>query len=661
MQDTPAAIPIVPISGPTPDPYQAAVERVYQDPPDRWRPVIGEAMWFQFGVYDQGTSLDEAGARHFEIQLDLAGIEPPRRVLELGPGWGTATSHLATRFPNCPRLDIVNVSRPQLDHAARRLARAGLAGRVNLYLCAARDVDRLPDPDEHYDLVLLRGAIVHLSPEILEETLAGLARRMSPGGTVVISEHTYADLDRYRSAIPDPDDRLASGHRKTVTDLTRALDRHGFVLRDLRQLPSAGDSIRWLTDIGANVARHYPGADRPKVFAELADHARNWSSALRTGQVAVSSLIATFGPATRSDQSRRTRAVMPSFGTTVHLPPVELTLPVLRHPGGDEAERRTRIADQPYLEAHYGNAEAVAAFAAHRVPVLASLCWPHAEGDRIFHLQRALEHIAMLDDEFARPDVLDNDDQCAVLREDHLNVLDGAAPRAGAPLAKLFSEVLASVLADVRPAAGARLVTAIRKQIENLAARPALQVDALSLDQYLVLRRVDFFLDWMAALTEYALGIDMSGGPAGHPDLTALRDTAFDLTVLFGDLYSLRKEAAERDPLNAVWLVMRDEHLDLQEAVDALAGRCEVLQRHLVGIRDRILGSALGEHAAVRRYVPEIVHLHTGICEFHRVSKRYQGLGFSGSRFDSGDLTIEPYRTPASIADQERRHRPFDS
>ncbi|MCO1581674.1 hypothetical protein M8C13_38590 [Crossiella sp. SN42] len=356
-----------------------------------------------------------------------------------------------------------------------------------------------------------------------------------------------------------------------------------------------------------------------------------------------------------SDQSRRTRAVMPPFGTTVRIPQVELILPVLRHPDNDQTERRTRIADRPYVAEHYASDEAATAFAAHRIPVLASLCWPHAEGDRLFHLQRMLEYIAMLDDEFARPEVLEDDDRCAALRDHHLAALRGVAPPSELTLVSLFFTVLSSMLTDVRPAVGARLTESIRLQVENLAARPARHVDSLSLEDYLIVRRVDFFIDWMAVMTEYALGIDMGAELREHARLVEFRDTAFDITILFGDLYSLRKEVAEQDPFNATWLIMRDEHLGLQEAVDALARMCVVRQRHLVELREHILGGPLGDSATARRYVQEIVHLHTGICEFHRVSKRYQGLDFADSRFDSGDVAIGPYRTPTSIAAHEHQ------
>jgi pre-sodorifen synthase len=283
------------ITGPAADPYRPRVEQVYQDDPALWRTVIGDELWFQFGLYrDDARSLDEAGARYFERQLDLAGL-PERatvgRILDVGFGWGTTLLHMARRFPDCPRLDGVNVSMTQVCYAAERLAATGVADRVQLYRCNAQDIELIPDHEPAYDLIVLRGSIGHLTPATLEAAMKAISARAADNATLVISETLYnIPLGTYRSAIPDDVDRLACGHRKTLAYLTDILARNRFAIRNLQELPSGPEAIRWLDEVRTNIDRGLKLPPRP--FLELRDVADNLSVALRVGTATVYSVIA---------------------------------------------------------------------------------------------------------------------------------------------------------------------------------------------------------------------------------------------------------------------------------------------------------------------------------------------------------------------------------
>jgi cyclopropane fatty-acyl-phospholipid synthase-like methyltransferase len=299
------AIPISILRGSTTDPYQERVVQTYADPPDLWRKAIGDGLMFQFGVYDdpsgdQDISLDDAGVRYLDRQLELAGFGTRgtpgassfARILDVGCGWGFTLRHLADRFPRCRSLDGVNISRAQLDHCARYLAGHGLADRTNLYQCNARDLALLPDEDVPYDLVTIRGAISHFPYAVYEAAVRALAERVRPGGTVVISENLYKTAPgEYRSEIPDIVDRLACRYHKSPDYLVGVLTEHGFAIRDMRILPSNADAIRWLQQAKANIEAGIP-ADARGAIEELRVIADNWSAALRRDEVSTYSVIA---------------------------------------------------------------------------------------------------------------------------------------------------------------------------------------------------------------------------------------------------------------------------------------------------------------------------------------------------------------------------------
>lgn len=287
------------IHGPDPDPYEEKVIYTYGDDPATWKKIIGEQLLYEWGIYDhpdspRPVSLDESGGRYFQRQLDLAGLTGPNRppmnrVLDVGCGWGSILKILAAQFPECDRLDGINVSRRQLEYCTRDLV--GLADRINLYLCNARDLALLPDADVPYDLVVLRGVATHFPPALFETMAAALAGRTHPGSLLVISDTLYTDLDTYQSAIPDEVDRQASAHRKSPQYFTSVLTTNGFTITDMRVLPSNTDVAHWLLEVLSNIETHYPQGPTGS-FKELATTAVNLSIGLLTNQISAYSIIA---------------------------------------------------------------------------------------------------------------------------------------------------------------------------------------------------------------------------------------------------------------------------------------------------------------------------------------------------------------------------------
>ncbi|KAG0192173.1 hypothetical protein DFQ28_010054 [Apophysomyces sp. BC1034] len=281
--------------------YESKVVQTYCEDPEDWRKVIGNHLLFQFGVYDDPKSippisLDESGIRYFERQLRLAGLEEPnhqpiKRILDVGCGWGYILKYLADRFPECPRLDGVNVSPQQLEYCKNLHDKHGLSRRISLYLCNAQDIDLLPDPDDPYDLAIIRGVISHFPNDLYKATMKALASRMRKGGIVVISDNLYkVDLFNYQPDTADDVDRLACKHRKTPAYFRQVLEQSGFIVQDMQILPSNIDVARWLIDAKTNIEKHFPQGTTG-ALEELRVLAENWSVALIKDKVSTYSII----------------------------------------------------------------------------------------------------------------------------------------------------------------------------------------------------------------------------------------------------------------------------------------------------------------------------------------------------------------------------------
>ncbi|MFB7597034.1 SAM-dependent methyltransferase [Streptomyces sp. NPDC056160] len=287
------------VTGRRTDSFREQVVRAYQDAPGDWQKVLGEQLHFQWGVFGhpdspRPVSLDEAGLRHLRLQLAVAaGLGPhhptPRRILDVGCGWGATLRHLADVFPDCPRLDGINISAEQLTYCA---GRAAGTDRIHLYLCDAADIAELPDSGQPYDLVTARGAITHFPPQVYETAVGALAQRMRPGGLFVISETLYSE--RFLTAEPQlpPDtDHLALGHRKSLRYVTGVLRDSGFRVLDERMLPSPEDAARWVLELKSNIDAHFPQETSPPLEA-IRSMATELAVALLRQEASVHSIVA---------------------------------------------------------------------------------------------------------------------------------------------------------------------------------------------------------------------------------------------------------------------------------------------------------------------------------------------------------------------------------
>ncbi|MFJ9690864.1 SAM-dependent methyltransferase [Kitasatospora sp. NPDC101183] len=288
------------IDGPSLNPYRAKVVDTYDDPPELWRKALGDTLLFQWGLYEgssRALSLGEAGVRYFDRQLGLAELLSERRprirrILDLGCGWGFVSFLLARRFPECPQIDAINISPRQLDYCAEFLADHELLDRVRLFLCDGQDIGLLPDPQQPYDLVIVRGVYTHFPNEVFENAVRALSSRVGPGGTVIISDTLYhGDLGSYSSEVPDLVDRVACANRKTPEYFAEVLEGNGFAIQDMRILPSNAEVAHWFQQTRSNIEANFPEGG-PGTLGELQNMAENMAVSLPKDKLSAYSVIA---------------------------------------------------------------------------------------------------------------------------------------------------------------------------------------------------------------------------------------------------------------------------------------------------------------------------------------------------------------------------------
>ncbi len=116
-----------------------------------------------------------AQQRKVDRLLDLAGVRPGTRVLEIGTGWGELAIRAGARGAY---VRTITLSQQQRDLAAQRVRLAGLTGRVSVELCDYREVTG------KFDSVVSVEMIESVGARYWPAFFAALARLLAPGGRV---------------------------------------------------------------------------------------------------------------------------------------------------------------------------------------------------------------------------------------------------------------------------------------------------------------------------------------------------------------------------------------------------------------------------------------------------------------------------------------------
>jgi len=144
--------------------------------------------------------LADGQRRKIDGLLDRAGVGPGCRLLEVGTGWGELAIRAAQRGAS---VVTVTLSREQQALAARRVAEAGLAGRVRVELRDYRDVEGT------FDAICSCEMVEAVGERYWDAYFTALDQHLAPGGRIglqtitmphdrmLATRHTYTWIQKY--------------------------------------------------------------------------------------------------------------------------------------------------------------------------------------------------------------------------------------------------------------------------------------------------------------------------------------------------------------------------------------------------------------------------------------------------------------------------------
>ncbi len=112
----------------------------YDLPAELFTATLDETMTYSCGIFERpSATLAEAQRAKLDRICAKLDLGPADHVVEIGTGWGSFALHAASAY-GC-RVTTTTVSRSQQEVAARRVAEAGLADRVQVLGVDYRDLE----------------------------------------------------------------------------------------------------------------------------------------------------------------------------------------------------------------------------------------------------------------------------------------------------------------------------------------------------------------------------------------------------------------------------------------------------------------------------------------------------------------------------------------
>jgi SAM-dependent methyltransferase len=198
-----------------------------------------------------------------ERMLDLAGVGPGMRVLDLATGRGEPAIAAAHRVGPSGSVLGVDVSASMLEMARQRAAHEGVMN-LELRVMSATSLDAIPATS--FDSTLVRWGLMYMDAPI--DALVGARRALVPGGVLVAAVWAVPDrvpyftlprrvLEKYRALPPIDPDTPGTFYYADSNRLPRDLERAGFEVEHVEELDipvmeaeNASELIAWVRTFG---------------------------------------------------------------------------------------------------------------------------------------------------------------------------------------------------------------------------------------------------------------------------------------------------------------------------------------------------------------------------------------------------------------------------
>ncbi|TFY65083.1 hypothetical protein EVG20_g5720 [Dentipellis fragilis] len=286
-----------------------------------------------------------------------------------------------------------------------------------------------------------------------------------------------------------------------------------------------------------------------------------------------------------------------------------------------------RASESWLLEHAHLSPKKRAAFIALQSGALAALCYPAAPPARLRVVADYMNYLFKLDD---WSDEL-TPEQVEVLRMRVMGVLYDSSPSidkvGNDPVAALTASFFSRLVSNAGPLCVARFVSTMEDFFDAVTqqAHDRICDSVPNLQTYIALRRDTSGCRPCFALVEYAAGVDLPCSIAEHPCVRTMEDAANDVVSWSNDIYSFNVEQARGDTHNSVIIVMREQGLGMQDALNYVGNLCIAAINTFEGTRAQLPSWGPRVDAGVRAYIAGLQNWMIGSLHWSFITQRYFG------------------------------------
>ncbi|TFY76926.1 hypothetical protein EWM64_g7086 [Hericium alpestre] len=255
---------------------------------------------------------------------------------------------------------------------------------------------------------------------------------------------------------------------------------------------------------------------------------------------------------------------------------------------------------------------------------LSAMCYPDVEADRLRVVADYMNYLFKLDDwsdEFEA-------DEIHVMRDCVMGCLEDPVGFATEePVGLLTKSFFSRFVKTGGPGCRQRFIDTMELFFRAVTqqALDRINDDIPDLESYIALRRDTSGCKPCFALIEYAAGIDLPDEVVNHRSIKILEDAANDLVSWSNDIYSFNVEQARGDTHNSVIIVMNEQGLDIQAAMDHVGSLCFATLNTFSRTRASLPSWGPDVDADVEKYVMGLQDWIIGSLHWSFLTKRYFG------------------------------------
>jgi len=192
-----------------------------------------------------------------------------------------------------------------------------------------------------------------------------------------------------------------------------------------------------------------------------------------------------------------------------------------------------------------------------------------------------------------------------------------------------YAAMLHSLLRKIRASSTLGAYRRFKVAFEQWSASQVSQASNRKIDrmpssaEFILMRRATIGAAMVEAMVEYSLDLDIPDSVFQDPIIRGMSDATSDIMTWPNDLCSFNKEQADGDYQNLVFVLMVENRIGLQSAIDLLVSMLQTRVKDYVSLKAQLpsFGEAVDDEVA--KYVKNLEHFVQGTIMWYYESPRY--------------------------------------